>query len=160
VTKVKGSGAKTEKPELKVAPETAQTPPAAEVKPEAPMSMPPSDPELAAKRAKSLTDYERRLRDVEKLKEMTDTEAWQDFYRSIQQSIDAHGAAVLDAEKSREVIRHQEGVKILRGLIESVQECIAELNRFVTACPLFVQDMPLRATWNETLGTVELKRVF
>jgi len=110
-------------------------------------------------RKQAKTDYQKHLDAVMELKTMTDTPAWQAYYRMIQNEIKRHGEAVLNAEKSREVIAHQEGVKVLRSLIRRVKAPIDSLDSFIRAMPLFVGDMKMRAEWNAALGKVELRTV-
>lgn len=113
----------------------------------------------AAEKKKVKGDYEKRLADVMLLKAMTDTQAWQDFYRQIQSAIAEHGRAVLTAEKTREIIQHQEGVKILRAQLEMLSGPVRALNSFCNDMPLFAQDFKTRAVWNEGQGIVELRTV-
>ena len=63
---------------------------------------------------------------------------------------------MLDAEQTRVIIQHQEGVKILRGLLINVAAPVEELKHFINAMPLFSQDMRERADWNAALGRVEV----
>lgn len=112
----------------------------------------------AQKKEKAFADYEARLKDVTELKDMTDTPAWQKLYAEMQVSIDRHAVDVLDAEKPRDVVKHQEGVKILRGLIFQVRGPVDALNSFVNNTPLFAPSEVARANFNEALGTVELTR--
>ena len=112
----------------------------------------------AQKKKQAHADYDERLKIVRQLKQMTDTPAWQIFYIGIQGRIKTHGLLVLDAEKTRDVIQHQEGVKILKGLIQNVRQPVEDLNGFVNNMPLFAPSEVARANFNEALGTVELTR--
>lgn len=107
----------------------------------------------------ALSEYEQHMDAVRNTKAMTDTTAWQQFYRGIQQEIEKHGRMVLVTEQTRTIIRHQEGVKILRALVEKIAEPVHELNRFISNMPLFAPDMGVRAEWNTALGKVELKAI-
>ena len=104
----------------------------------------------------ALTDYQKAVDDVLRVKAMTDTDAWKTFYVEIQKQIRRHSIDILDAEKPRDVVRHQEGVKILRGLIGSVREPVGKLNGYIASMPLFSAQMRTRAEWNDALGIVEL----
>lgn len=110
----------------------------------------------AAERKQAMSDYDDYLARVMELKSMTDTKSWQRMFGEIMSAIDRHGKSVLVAEKNRDVIRHQEGVKILRGVIAKVREPVDELNNFIHNMPLFSAQMKTRASWNEALGRVEL----
>lgn len=110
------------------------------------------------KKRKAFADYDARLKDVSELKDMTDTPAWQKLYAEMQASIDKHAADILDVEKPRDVVKHQEGVKVLRGLIFQIRAPVDALNSFVNNTPLFAPAEVARANFNEALGTVELTR--
>ncbi len=112
----------------------------------------------ADNKKKAFEDYEERLKEVEDLKAMTDTPAWQKFYAGVMASIEKHAQDILDTEKPRETIRHQEGVKILRGLVFQLKMPVDTLNAFVNNTPLFAPAEVARANFNEALGTVELTR--
>jgi len=113
----------------------------------------------AQEKRKAMGDYDRNLEVVRKVKAMTDTSAWQLFYSELQRRIRKHSESVLDAEKPRDVIHHQEGVKVIRSLIAQIRKPIEELNTFISAMPLFAQDMEIRATWNDALGKIELHSI-
>lgn len=109
------------------------------------------------KRQAALGDYRKRLERVKETKEMTDTAAWQAFYGRLQNRIEKHGQQVLDAEQTRDVVRHQEGVKIIRSVIEEIEQVVHDLNGYVNAQPLFAPQMKTRADWNAALGKIELR---
>ena len=111
------------------------------------------------KRKQAMVDYDSHLEDVTALKAMTDTAAWKRFYAGMKADIARHGEDVLDAEKPRDVVKHQEGVKLLRGLISRVQTPVDELNLYAHSMPLFSPEMKIRAQWNDALGQVELKGI-
>ena len=126
--------------------------------------MPKKEPEIESdtqvkERARAQEGYEAALGRVLELKVMTDTEAWRKFYARIQSQIKRHGQDVLNAEKTREIIQHQEGVKILRAILDDVQAPVGELRMYVNEMPLFAKLFHTRAQWNEALGNVELKDV-
>jgi len=108
-------------------------------------------------RQQALTEYEKHMDEVNATKVMTDTAAWQKFYRKVMADIETHGQEVLTAEKTRDIVCHQEGVKILKAMVAGVSRPVHELDRFIASMPLFVQSMKIRATWNKALGKVELK---
>ena len=107
----------------------------------------------------AMTDYEKHLEAVREMKAMTDTDAWKALYRSVIGEIDGHAKDILDAEKPREVVQHQEGVKILRSLIRRVREPVGAFRHFLTSMPLLVGRVRVRSEFNEALGTIELKEI-
>ncbi len=102
-------------------------------------------------------DYDDRMKDVEELQTMTKTKAWQKFHANLRRAIDKAGKSVLDAEKTRDIIKFQESVKIIRQILAKVREPVDELNSFCNAHPLFVSQFPVRAAYNNATGTVEMK---
>lgn len=111
----------------------------------------------AAEKKKALSDYEKHLKAVKDLKEMTDTASWREFHSRIQKQLAQHGRDVLDAEKTRDIIRHQEGVKILKEIIAEVCEPVTKLQGYVRDMPLFAKDFKDLAEWNTALGQVEMR---
>jgi len=107
----------------------------------------------------ALTDYDKLLRDVTEMKTMTDTAAWQRLYASLRRKIAAHAEDVLEAEKPREVVQHQEGVKILRDVCAWPAAPVQALKDFVKGYPLFAGEMNVRAEWNEVLGRIDLTEI-
>ncbi len=110
----------------------------------------------AEERKNAVSGYQERLTRVHELKAMTDTKRWQKFYAGIQKDIERHAREVLDAEKTRDVLRHQEGVKILRAILDNVSAPVGELQSYINDMPLFAQGMKTRAKWNAGVGIVEL----
>lgn len=110
-----------------------------------------------SKRQAALGDYNKRLELVREYKAMTDTNAWQSFYGRLLHRIEKHGEMVLEAEQTRDVVRHQEGVKIIRSVLDEVEQVVKDLNSYVNAQPLFAPQMKTRAEWNAALGKIELR---
>jgi uncharacterized protein (DUF3084 family) len=108
------------------------------------------------KKEKARDDYNSRLHRVYQLKEMTDTKAWQEYYSKIQRLKEQAAKDVLTAEKTRDIIKFQEMVKILDGTVTGVQGPVEELNRYCHDMPLFAAEFMVRANWNKGLGMVEL----
>jgi hypothetical protein len=116
-------------------------------------------PEEQKRRNAAMSEYDKKLADVRDLEAMTDTDSWRRIHTEIHAAITEHGVLILDAE-GRDVIRHQEGVKILRNVIDKVKKPIDELNKFITGSgPLFTSEMRHRAEWNSALGKVEMREV-
>ena len=114
--------------------------------------------ELAKQKEEAaLGDYHKRLEKVREFKAMTDTTAWQSYYSGLLNRIEKHGQMVLDAEQTRDVVRHQEGVKIIRSILEEVEQVVKDLNSYVNAQPLFAPLMHTRAEWNAALCKIELR---
>lgn len=108
-------------------------------------------------RAQAKTEYEKRLADVMKLKAMSDTDAWQETYRWIRTRIEQHSQDILIADKPRDVIAHQEGVKVLRNFISEVKKPVEAFSDYFLRMPLFAPTVRIRAEWNEVVGKVELR---
>lgn len=108
------------------------------------------------KKKQAHEDYKGHLANVETLKTMTDTSAWKTFYVGLKRRIDAASRDILDVEKSRDVVRCQETVKVIRAIIKDARTPVDNMNSFCNAMPLFAQGFSTRASWNDGIGTVEL----
>ncbi len=116
-------------------------------------------PEEQRRKKSAEVDYEKKLADVRDLEDMTSTDSWRRFYTELQSSMNQHRISLEDAE-GKDVIRHQEGLKILRSVIEKVKKPVDDLNSFiVNTGPLFSTNMKYRAEWNTALGKVEMREV-
>lgn len=111
----------------------------------------------AEREAQVKSDYDKHLDEVKVLKGMTDTEAWQSLYRHFQTQIVKHRAALEDAEKPRDVVGHQQGIKVIRSIISRIRQPVDDLQHFVNSMPLFRTTMHTTAEWNDALGRVDLK---
>lgn len=107
---------------------------------------------MGEEKAGTNEEYAKAIVRVRKLRDLTATAAWRDLYRWLVTEIDGHAAAVLEAEKTREVVRHQEGAKILRGIIEHIQSPIHELNAVIDATPLFLPKDYQAGLWDAETG--------
>jgi len=114
------------------------------------------DRQAAAAKKKARSDYDRLLADAKAAKRMTDLPAWQAFYRKLTERKAEHARQILIAEKTRDVVRHQEGSKLIGELVQDVKEPVNALNRFIRETPLFCGANCLRAVFNESLGTIRL----
>jgi hypothetical protein len=133
---------------------------AVEEKPEKPKKAAKSEPTIPdSEKQKAKSDYEKMLSQVMDLKEMTQTEAWQRNYRWLKMQVKKHADDILDAEKPRDVVRHQEGVKLIKEILESVKGPVEEMNEFISKMPLFSGSFKVRAAWNDDLGIVQLTEV-
>jgi Skp family chaperone for outer membrane proteins len=111
------------------------------------------------KKQAALTDYEKRLANVKKLKKLTDTEAWQQLYKSMQKTIANHAESLLDHKlTSKDVIYHQQGVRVLRDLLNRMRAPMDALASFEKDMPLFAPgEIKEHATWDGKTGRVILK---
>jgi hypothetical protein len=116
-----------------------------------------ADQRAEAERLRAKSRFEALLAGVLKLKEMTDTPGWQKVYADLQARIKQHGQDVLNAEKTRDIIAHQEGVKRFREFLADLQAPVGALRNYVSEMPLFASEFHTRAQWSEALGQVELK---
>jgi len=105
----------------------------------------------------TLRDYETRLEVVLEMKQMTDTKAWKDFYSGIMNIRRNAEILVLDEEKTRDIIKRQEEVKVVKQIIKLVQKSIENLNAYCNAMPLFRNYFHTNAIFNEALGIIEIK---
>lgn len=113
----------------------------------------------AQQKKAALTDYEKRLAKVKQLKLMTDTDGWRQLYKSIVKQIAGHAESVLDHTLSgKELSYHQQGVRVLRDLINRVRAPLDALTSFEKELPLFAaSEISERAEWDDKTGVVIIK---
>ena len=107
----------------------------------------------------SLSDYQKRMGKVKQLKLLTDTEGWKQLYSYMSKSIANHAEGVLDYTLStKEVMYHQQSVRVLRDLINRVRSPIDALTSFAEEMPLFAtNEISERAEWDSKTGTVTIR---
>lgn len=108
------------------------------------------------KKKQAFMDYGGLLAKVKEVKVMTDTPAWKTFYAKMKRRITAAANDILDVEKSRDVVRCQETVKVIKAVINDVRMPVDDLNQFCNSMPLFAQNFSQMAIFNDGIGTVEL----
>lgn len=118
----------------------------------------PPEGEQKPDRSRAKADYKRLLQDVEELEVMTKTPSWAAFYGYLRERITRHGRDILHAEKTRDIIGHQEGVKILESILEHLSGPVEELRAFIKGMPLFTAEFPKTAHWDESLGVVVVEK--
>ena len=102
------------------------------------------------------SEYERRLLRVRAYQAMCDTPAWQEFYSAIKR-MEADALADLQtAEKTRDIVRDQESIRICERLVGFVIARVVELDDWVDQMPLFAGQSPVRAEWMPADGTIRL----
>lgn len=107
----------------------------------------------------ALTDYGKRLLAAKKLKQMTDTEAWQQLFKSMKRQIANHAESVLDHTLSgKDLSYHQQGVRVLRDLLTQVRAPVDAANSFEKELPLFAaSEVTERVEWDDKTGRVTVK---
>ncbi len=107
----------------------------------------------------ALTDYGKRLLAAKKLKQMTDTEAWQQLFKSIKRQIANHAESVLDHTLSgKDLSYHQQGVRVLRDLLTQVRAPVDAAMSFEKELPLFAaSEVTERVEWDDKTGRVTVK---
>lgn len=108
---------------------------------------------------KHLSDREERIL---KLMMMTETEAWQMFYRVLVAREKKAVEALRTVEKTRDILRAQELVKLLSGkdgILEEIHRPIRLFNDFPEDMPLFKSLAKYKAVFNEATGIVSLEPI-
>ena len=115
--------------------------------------------EDAQKKKRAQDQYADICTKVQAYAAMTATDGWTIFFSSLQAMKKAHATALLDEEKTREIHRHQDGNKKIEEIFTLLEVAVDELNGFCEANSLFSKLFKYRATFNRSLGTVEMHRV-
>ncbi len=111
-----------------------------------------------AKKKFAQEQYEDIRRRVAALADMTGTPGWAITYRWLKDMQANHAKQCLIA-KPNEVVAHQAGNKTVDDIIAKFEKAVDELNSFCESNSLFAKFFPYRATWNGSMGTIEMHKV-
>ncbi len=115
------------------------------------------DPKISKDKASVMNDVNKKLKRIKELMKMTNTPAWKAFYKRLTDSVRKNEEGLVHLEKNREIIKAQEGVKIINQIIEDVQRPINDLNSLFDNHPLFTPAQQWEASFDKKTGTVDLK---
>lgn len=110
------------------------------------------------KKADSTVAYERTLERVVGYEKMTSTPAWKDFYAEIRAKVDEFKAKILTLEKTRAIIRCQEGACLYEKLFDTIKREVQDLNAMEKQYPLFKDSFLYSSEFDEQLGVVSVKK--
>ena len=110
------------------------------------------------KRRETVKSYQQLVTDVEDLKAMCETRAFQNFVKSCKKQIEAAKASLLTA-KPNEVVNHQSIAKVAGDLLINFRNPVDELVKFIDEMPLFSDEFKTRAQWNQELMRVEIRNI-
>lgn len=111
----------------------------------------------AKKKKAAMSEHAKRMAKVKELKKMTDTKGWQELYQTMQKQIAAHAEGVLDYTLgSKDVMYHQQSVRVLRDLITRVRAPVDSLKGYESEMSLFVaaSEIEESATFDDKTGAV------
>lgn len=101
--------------------------------------------------------YDKLVKSVKELQKLTKLRPFKDFYKSVIGKRETSQTEWVDEDKSREIVRHQETVRIVNSIIDDLRKPVDELNDFCNGMPLLAGLHPMRADFDEATGEVELK---
>jgi hypothetical protein len=110
------------------------------------------------KRRDTVKSYQQLVSDVEDLKIMCETRAFQNFVKGCKKQIEAAKASLLTA-KPNEVVQHQSIAKVSGDLLIGFRNPVDELVKFIDEMPLFSDEFKTRAQWNQELMRVEIRNI-
>lgn len=105
-----------------------------------------------AKKKKAQTDYEKLVQEVKELAEVSATPGFRRIWKGLERDIDDHARALLTVEKTREIIRHQEGAALFTGLRAVISRPVREIQELQTRFPMFAGLHSLEVDWDEDKG--------
>ncbi len=138
-------------PRSKRSPDTPQArppAPAAESRVNGPAKTVPPDIDCQA--------YDQLTDEVSQLQELTGCPGWGRFFGSLLREADEARGGLEFAEKPRDVIRLQATIALVKSQLKKLQQPVEDLNALRTKWPLFHQEMPWRADFDEATGRVAL----
>ncbi len=101
--------------------------------------------------------YDGTLAAIYDLRDMQGTAAYKRLIERIHEKVEDAKKRLLLEEKSRPVIHLQESVKVLRWVIDVLQEPVARLEGFLQANPLMAPAEHANVTWDEDTETVVIE---
>ena len=110
-----------------------------------------------ARRLDNINSYRQLVAEVEDLKVMCDTRAFQKFVKACRRSIEDAKTSLLTA-KPAEVIALQAKAMVTYDLLSEFKNSVDELNKFIEEMPLFSDEFDVRAQWSQELMRVELRK--
>ena len=102
------------------------------------------------------TDYEKALKSVKELGELTKSPAWQRFYSGLQRRKRDIKDSFPDIEKAKDIIKAQMTIKAIDTIMAEVKFPVDQLMNLVAQYPLYAPSMKTRAQWDENSGRVTI----
>jgi hypothetical protein len=109
-----------------------------------------------AEKRRVVDSYEKLLTQVQDLSAMCETDTWKRYYAELRAMRQEHARQILTEEKTRQMVAHQEAIKIIDAICEYVAQPVSKLQDLCVAMPLFASEYHTRAQWNMQLGRVDL----
>lgn len=107
-------------------------------------------------KATVIGDYEKSLKAVRELNDMTKMPAWQKFYAGLQTKKRNIKDKFDEIEKPREIVKAQMKIKAIAEVQAEVKAPVEAMMAIISNYPLFAPSMKTRAQWDENSGRVTL----
>lgn len=101
-----------------------------------------------------LESFDRKLMEVHELQELTRCKAWARTHGRLLQAAATAATALESAEKMHDVVRCQSTIALAREMTAWLRQPGDDLNGMRDRYPLFTQDFPARADFDEPTGRV------
>lgn len=108
------------------------------------------------KRERAQEDYRRLIENIHHLADMTQKRGWDWMHDQLQNKRKTAEILILSEEKTRDMIRHQETIKVIQGIYSIIKDRVEELNNYPVKFPLFAIDFRSRAKFDEKSGIVTI----
>ncbi len=109
--------------------------------------------------AADLESYDRKLKETFELQAHTSGPSWKWFFGGMLESCTAAEKALKSCEKMNDVIRCQATIAYVESQLARLARVAQDLNDMRTRYPLFTQDYPYRADFDELTGRVTVIRL-
>jgi hypothetical protein len=104
--------------------------------------------------AADLETYDRKLKELFELETFTSQASWPWFFGGLLADSTAAAKALKSCEKMNDVIRCQATIAYAESQLAKLAQVVQDLNDQSTRYPLFTQDYPYRADFDELTGRV------
>jgi len=121
--------------------------PAAEAQPEK---------DMEAEKVSVTSDFEKALKAVRELSDLTKSPAWQRFYSGLQKKKREIKDKFDEIEKPREIVKAQMTIKAINMIMAEVKTPVDTLMNIVASYPIYAPSLKSRAQWDENSGRVTI----
>jgi hypothetical protein len=96
------------------------------------------------------------MKDLNDAAFMTQTNFWRNhFYPNLKKVFTESREALLNADKTRDIVKHQETIKVVRNLIDLVESVVADFRREQNSSPLLAHEFEGKeAEFDRNLGMI------
>lgn len=123
---------------------------------EEPVASASAERDVEAEKVSVTSDFEKALKSVRELSELTKSPAWQRFYSGLQKKKREIKDKFDEIEKPREIVKAQMTIKAINMIMGEVKQPVDSPMNIVASYPLYAPSLKSRAQWDENSGRVTI----